>query len=185
MLAMSENVYERILEISRIIAHPLPQNDWRHQVFPLVHYIACDSDICKRVKATVPLSIEKAQAIMDHLQYVSRGGLIFELLGPPHPAFDLKTLDEHRGRDHRERGRVLNLLQDISDLSDRVPSGLWLTGEVQNVRLHRTGGEADIDVGEYNGLQVACRNIKIEEYGNDPVKRRKASGEPPEYLNNR
>jgi hypothetical protein len=87
----------------------------------------------------------------------------------------LKTLDEHRGRDHPERGRALNLLQDISDLSDRVPSRLWLTGEVRDVRPHRTGGEADIDVGEYDGLKVACRNIKLEGYDDDPIKMRKAS----------
>jgi hypothetical protein len=67
------------------------------------------------------------------------------------------------------------LLQDISDLTDRVPSQLWLTGAVRNVRPHCTGGEADIDVGVYNGAQVACRNIKVEGYEDNPIKMRKAS----------
>jgi hypothetical protein len=78
MLVMSENVYKRILDISRIVACPLSYNDKQRQIFQLVHYIACDLDVCKRVKDMASSSIEKAQAIMDHLQYVSRDKLIFD-----------------------------------------------------------------------------------------------------------
>jgi len=162
-----------ILDIPGISASSLSHNDKQCQISQLVHRIACEPDTRRLVKNFASLSREKAQVIMDYLQDVSGEKCILGLLSPPHSA--LKTLDEYRGREHPERGRVLSLLQDISDISDHVPKKLWLTGGVRNIRPHRTGGEADIDVGQYNGVKVACRSIRIEGYGDDPIEMRKAS----------
>ena len=60
------------------------------------------------------------------------------------------------------RPQILRLLQDISEESDSLPAVLFLD-EVIRDRKIGGGGEADIWLGEVQGLRVVLRDVRLPE----------------------
>ena len=68
----------------------------------------------------------------------------------------------HQRTANTPRPQILRLLQDISEESDSLPAVLFLN-EVIRDRKMGGGGEADIWLGEIQGLRVVLRDVRLPE----------------------
>lgn len=71
-------------------------------------------------------------------------------------------------RDHLY-SQILKLLQDLSDLTDELPSNYFITG-VSKPGYIESGGEADILKGVHKGADVAARAVDMKTTGSDKEK---------------